>query len=207
MSLPKSIASNIRFMNSGRTTANRLLGANFVAAVADDAATLNALIIQHQVQSNWCWAAVVASIRQFYGFLDLTQCRIASEILNHNCCSDNQNECNQPQSLAPVLAKNRFTTVFVDGKLSEDDIRTRIRDQKRPAIAEIEWGNGLRHFVVIRGFFVEDNYFWVRIADPLFGYVKQPLEEMSMYQPNGAPFAGEWLFTFLADPIDQPLEA
>lgn len=50
------------------------------------AASLN-FTMQKQTQTNWCWAAVSASVGNYYGTGSWTQCGVATAALDRNCCN------------------------------------------------------------------------------------------------------------------------
>ncbi len=58
--------------------------------------------MQIQEQDNWCWAATAASTDQFYPNPGLTQCAVASQLFNLDCCQD-PGSCNIPYYLEQAL--------------------------------------------------------------------------------------------------------
>lgn len=132
---------------------------------------------QEQCQSNWCWAAVAASIADFYDkpMAARKQCLVAKKFLNLNnsidCCGpscktlDEDAPCNKERKILAVLYKQKCTdqgTEFEIPKLSSvhDEI-----DASQPVCVRILWPEGKGHFVTITGYLSHSDV--LLVEDPL----------------------------------------
>jgi hypothetical protein len=144
--------------------------------------------IQHQEQTEWCWAAVAASVQQYFEpdsepALELRQCKIANMVVQTDavlnpitdpkCCKDPQ-PCNQPASLETALKKiHKWRNTLVadsstgaTGTLTFAQVQREI-DRGRPVCAGITWKSGGGHFVVVRGYrALASGAHQLYIADP-----------------------------------------
>lgn len=128
--------------------------------------------IQAQSQDFWCWAAVSASIGEYYDKKSWKQCTVASDVLNEGCCDNHFPEtvCNVPSKLTPALesvyhgdASNPLQ--IIDASKIRDEL-----DAEHPIGVRIEWSDCSGHFVVIYGYEDgPDNTLVLNIADPWLG--------------------------------------
>jgi len=149
--------------------------------------------MQHQTQSNWCWAATSTSVSHFYWFLSTwTQCKVANAELGHSdCCSSPvPSPCNVPWYLDRALTRtNNF--VSITGPATFTQIRTEI-DAGRPVGARIGWSGGGGHFMVIYGYTLLLGVEYLDIDDPIYGKSHITLDEFSHnYQGSGS-----WTHTY-----------
>ena len=130
--------------------------------------------MQVQQQTEWCWAAVSASVANFFGSLTWTQCKVAAGELGLNCCgSDGPQGCNQPWTLHQPLSRvghfNRMSsasTSFID---SQNEINA-----GRPLCCRIAWARGNAHFVALGGCSTApDGTEYVDSYDPFYGLVQK----------------------------------
>src|SRR5262245_35787098 len=66
------------------------------------------LTVEHQQQTNWCWAAVSNSVSRYYDPSSTwSQCTIANAELGHSSCCTNGGSaaCNQPWFLDRALTR------------------------------------------------------------------------------------------------------
>ncbi len=143
--------------------------------------------IQRQQQSEWCWAAVAASVEQFFDpdpdpASRLKQCEVADMVLKDKdkmpkpkCCEDPE-DCDLPAELEDALKKiyKWRDTLDVDpltgakGSLTFEQVKREI-DRGRPVCAGIRWKSGTGHFVVVRGYRVlGSGAQQLYVADPLY---------------------------------------
>ena len=148
--------------------------------------------IQTQKQDQWCWAAVSASIHQYFsGEAAFSQCEIAHRVLNTACC-DNPTTCNTPAFLEDALDKIGKRGDVLPGSLPFGKIMEQI-DRGMPIGVRIGWFGGGGHFVVIRGYRNPAGAELLSIADPWFVDSIQYLDIFkSRYLGRG-----EWTDTFL----------
>src|SRR5580658_8749867 len=61
--------------------------------------------IEPQTESDWCWAAVAASINNFFDPPGLTQCEVATDVLHlaSGTCCGSPEKCNTPETLQRAL--------------------------------------------------------------------------------------------------------
>jgi papain like cysteine protease AvrRpt2 len=123
--------------------------------------------VQHQLQTQWCWAAVTVSVAGFYRIPGWTQCRIVNDRLGRaNCCTDGSSDaCNQPGFLDKALSRVGNLGGFSAGALSLQQIQTEI-DAGRPIGVRIGWTTGGGHFIAVAGY-SDQNI--VDVQDPWFG--------------------------------------
>ena len=125
-------------------------------------------VVQHQLQTNWCWAAVTASIASFYRPSDgWTQCRIVNDRLGQAACCQNGSsmQCNQPWYLDRALTRVGHLSGYTSAALSMSQIRSEI-DAGRPLGIRIGWVTGGGHFVGLRGY---SDQGLVDVQDPWYG--------------------------------------
>jgi hypothetical protein len=122
-------------------------------------------IIQAQEQSEWCWAAVTASIGNFYAGDDqLKQCDVVNTLLRRNdCCADGSSgSCNRQFDLDSALRRLEHFDRRQPGQPDFNVVVAEI-DGGRPLAVRIRWSEGGGHAIVIYGF-TDDRR--VDIADP-----------------------------------------
>jgi papain like cysteine protease AvrRpt2 len=152
-----------------------------------------------QTEMEWCWAAVGASMSQYFSPNSaLVECRVATLVTgDHSCCDPiPPDSVDIPEKLQDVLGK--LQALQVDAKanfvLPFSDIQTQI-NAGLPVCARITWfGEFAAHFVVIYGWGISaSGDQWVDVGDPFF------LNSTVLYQNfvNSYQDAGEWTDTFL----------
>lgn len=132
------------------------------------------LSMQPQQQTEWCWAAAAASVSAFYRDSPPTsQCQLASQCLNMNCCVEPL-----PPPPPPIWPGNKMYTLNVAlsviGHLSGEpagkplDFATVVAEISagRPVCCHISWESGPvgGHFNAIIGY--DEVNEDVTIADP-----------------------------------------
>jgi len=123
--------------------------------------------IQHQQQTQWCWAAVTASVAAYYDNVGWSQCQVVNGVLGQSgCCeSGDAAECNQPWYLDRALGHVGNLGDYVSSALSESEIQTEI-DAVRPIGVRIGWAGGGGHFVTLSGYSDQEV---VDVQDPWTG--------------------------------------
>ncbi|WP_296307298.1 papain-like cysteine protease family protein [Pseudomonas sp.] len=121
--------------------------------------------IQRQLQGQWCWAAVAASVSRYYRpGTTWTQCSVADRQWGRtDCCGTGATgACNNPSILQTALTNvghlNRQTAVQESLQTVENEVVA-----GRPLCIRIAWAGGGGHFVVASG--IEDEDF-VWVSDP-----------------------------------------
>ena len=142
--------------------------------------------MQKQTRTNWCWAAVSASVGNYYGTGSWTQCGVASSELNRNCC--NQPEpCNVYGYLDTALRTTRSYNGMNQGPLNMSAIQNQI-NMGRPVGLRCAWYGGGAHFLTIYG--TNGNY--VLVADSIYGYSTRALNTF----PRSYNGGGNWTNTY-----------
>jgi len=146
-----------------------------------------AFIVQTQLASNWCWAAVAVSINAFLdppspvAGLGWTQASLATQLLGKKLpgCSamPMPNSCNKPERLDVALTITR--NMMPDGALTNqhltfDCIQNWVKVQL-PLGARITWFGGGAHFIALDGCKVmSDGQRLVHVQDPSFSPASSP---------------------------------
>lgn len=155
--------------------------------------------MQHQSQTEWCWAATSASIDAFYPTASpKSQCDVATGVLSKPCCaSPGSPNCNKQYALdialgwvshlAQPVIRTSLSLAHVAGAPSvQDQI-----DQGRPVCCFIYWSGGRGHFNAIYGY--DLNTQDVTVGDPLFSVHIVPYATLlAAYQG-----AGSWDASYL----------
>jgi hypothetical protein len=151
--------------------------------------------MQHQLESEWCWAATSTSVYHFYNpSSTITQCQVVNHQLNRTdaCVNGDSPACNQPGYLDEALAflgcLNR-----VDG--IPEPFATVVSETStgRPLGIRVAWAGGGAHFLASSGY--EQNQLMV-VEDPIYGTSVVPYSTMlSAYQGSGS-----WTTSYLTKP-------
>jgi hypothetical protein len=133
--------------------------------------------MQQQEKSNWCWAAVAASIARFFRPADtVTQCSIANgELRRNDCCGDCEGDrCNVPGYMMSSLYRvGHFKKWLARQPPRRQQIAQEV-DGSRPLCARVVWQGGGSHYLTIVGYAkpadtLPDHITGVAVADPWFG--------------------------------------
>ncbi|CAN7324124.1 hypothetical protein ELH58_10355 [Rhizobium ruizarguesonis] len=126
--------------------------------------------IQRQEQTNWCWAAVSATVVQYYhNETYWKQCDIVTEALKEDACFGDASapHINKQWELDKALSIVGCLKMMTDKNVPEEVVFHEIAE-RRPLGARIHWKGGGGHFVVIRGWFIgEDDALWYVVEDPV----------------------------------------
>lgn len=145
--------------------------------MATPAPALKGFVMQHQEQLNWCWAAVAASIQDFFNSSPnlVTQSQIATRVLSNvpGGCGTSPNNpnpaCNVPNSLTTVLgALHRLAGNPIIRPLRFAEIQQTI-DAGFPIPVRIVWDEDANtaHMVVISGYIPSNQQ--LQVEDPFYG--------------------------------------
>ncbi|MDI5929049.1 papain-like cysteine protease family protein [Rhizobium leguminosarum] len=128
--------------------------------------------MQHQVKSNWCWAATSSSVSKFFnGSSTWSQCRIASSILSQKCCDElgYGSPCNVTNTLDDALGVVGCFHHMTDVSENFSVVKTEL-SAGRPVCIRVEWylsGNG--HFLAIYGWSIAaDGTEMYEVDDPIY---------------------------------------
>ena len=150
--------------------------------------------MQHQTQSNWCWAATSTSVSHFYySASGWTQCLVAgAELGLSNCCnSPVPSACNVPWYLDRALTRTLNFSSIVTGTITYSQILSELQ-HGRPIGARIGWSGGGGHFMVIYGCSRVGNTYYVDIDDPIYGKSHITLATFT----NNYQGSGSWTHTY-----------
>ena len=130
--------------------------------------------MQKQCHSNWCWAAVAASIAAYYGS-NVKQCDIANvELHRDDCCNHPCDAANIVFNVTNVLASslNRLSCFEQCSRFTRAD-PDRIDEELavgQPLCARMVWRDGGGHFVVIVGSWSDvGGMRMLALEDPFWG--------------------------------------
>ena len=122
-----------------------------VGGFAGGAQTLN-FVIQQQIETNWCWAAVSTSVSLFYDPQSMwKQCGVAEKALSRNdCCSDpaaasDPGRCNSPWYLDKALIITGNLNRMESRRLAFNEVQAEIA-AKKPIGCRVGWYGGERSF-------------------------------------------------------------
>lgn len=126
--------------------------------------------MEHQTQSNWCWAATSKSVSHFYSiFSPWTQCKIASDELGNTCCNTPvPGACNVPWYLDRALTRTNNFVSIQSGTISW----TQVKQQLQAGLVvgtRIGWSGGGGHFMSIHGVSGIGRLQYLHIDDPIYG--------------------------------------
>jgi len=154
--------------------------------------------MQHQEQTEWCWAATSVSVARHYDARTTwTQCRmVGAEKQVDTCCEDGSSAaCNQPNVLDAPLSRAGALDHKDRGRADFDTIRREI-DAGRPLAWRVGWSGGGGHFAVIEGY-QEAGDEWVAVEDPWYGASDVSVAALTdgVYQGSGS-----WTHTYFTRP-------
>lgn len=126
-----------------------------------------AQFMQHQSETNWCWAACGASVGNFYwGANTYTQCGIANACQNKTTCCSKPSGCNQYGYLTLALQAAKSYDSSVSSSVGFQQVQARI-DQGQPVGTRVAWKGGGAHFTMISGY--DNNGNKITVQDPWYG--------------------------------------
>ncbi len=148
--------------------------------------------MQHQQQTQWCWAAVAANVSAFFDSnTSWTQCTIVNaELDRSDCCSHGSSaNCNRPWYLDRALSRTGNLQTWSTGARALTDVIDEV-NAERPLCARIGWSGGGGHFLAIDGYNCE--LAMVAVDDPWYGASDVTLSTFqTAYQGTGS-----WTHTY-----------
>lgn len=156
--------------------------------------------METQQASQWCWAAVAASVARFYDPASpWTQCVLANHELGRTDCCDgefNRGPCDCPKKLGPSLARtgnlrSRDAGTVPAGVLAEEI------QEGNPVACRVGWRGGGGHFVVIYGLTAggQPAPALVHVADPAEGMGDDPGINIMEYDVFCGSYMGSGVWT------------
>lgn len=151
--------------------------------------------MQHQLQTQWCWAALSASVTNLHQ-RPMTQCAIVNltRSLNSCCQSGSSSSCNQPWYLDQALLKTGTLARMTAQYLPWSQLMSEI-DAGRPVGVRIGWANGGGHFLAVRGYTQSGM---IAVGDPWFG------DSSVNYNTFVSSYLGpgnKWTHSYLTTPV------
>jgi len=150
--------------------------------------------MQHQVNSNWCWAATSTSISLYYDPASgWTQCKVACFALPRpDCCAaPTPSACNVSFYLNQALTVTGNFVNMVNNPLPIAQIETEINAYRVIGV-RIGWFGGGGHFIAIYGFDDSTGSDYVYADDPIYGKSYQLLSNFT----NNYQSAGQWTHSY-----------
>ena len=155
--------------------------------------------MEPQGHSNWCWAAVAASVAKYYDRgTDREQCEIANlELEREDCCnpsSANQVDLNIPNVFAsPLNRVGCFARLARFQQAMPSEVREEL-EAGRPVCVRTVWPDGGAHFVAIVGCWSDgEGTPMLAVDDPFWGRSEYSYDHFSRnYQLLG----GKWNDTY-----------
>jgi hypothetical protein len=150
--------------------------------------------MQHQQQTEWCWAANAVSVNLYYHPASgWAQCDLVNSALGETECCTNASSanCNQgwyvDRALQIVGNFNRWT----GNKATFAAVQTEINGC-RPLCLRIGWNGGGGHFVAIYGYSSNN----INVGDPWYG---NSVVNYASF-PNGYNGGGSWTHSYFTKP-------
>jgi hypothetical protein len=150
------------------TTALRAAPVNALGGAPADTVPFQ---VQPQVQTQWCWAAVSASIAAYFDAgTAWSQCQVASaEWGGAPCCTDGGSRaCNRQNVLDGPLARVGHLRQLANGYLAPNAVAAEMR-AGLPLPIRVQWASGGGHFVAINGIRMTGAGVQLMVTDPIYG--------------------------------------
>ena len=211
--LPQTGLYRCRLFNSSST-----LKTLYVRAV-----TLKRFRVQRQQQSEWCYAAVLASLLSLLNPANATQSEVVQQAL------PGQTDVNRQQDITAIAKKLGLAVKYTSRELALYELRDGLQ-QGLPVPLQINWlkldaqgqpvldadgaqqyaadanGNALGHYVVLTGVGPDvpegDDHVLVKVDDPSKGELQMTFAELKDDYPGAAnkhlydtPHSGRWTYT------------
>ncbi len=146
--------------------------------------------MQHQTETEWCWAANSCSVGLFYDSdSGWTQCKVANKTLNRTDCCDNPGsaDCNKAYYLNMGLDTVGHWSQWTQGKATMSQVESEINGG-RPLCFRIAWNAGGAHFIAIYGYSGEN----INLGDPWYGNSIQPYSTLTSTYHGGGTWTGSY---------------
>ncbi len=160
--------------------------------------------MQHQCQTEWCWAATSVSVSAYYDpQTSWTQCTMVNAEKGLSiCCEDGSSDaCNNPNRLDHPLNRADVLDHKQAGPIGYDTIGKEI-DAGRPIALRIGWSRDgdprhqRGHFAVIDAYESSGDQ-WIAIDDPWWGPWDGPVSTLFQGMYHGS---GSWTHTYFTRP-------
>jgi hypothetical protein len=165
-----------------------------------------------QLRSNWCWAACVDMVLDFYGQPEIRQCDIVGRKLHKPCCSDPFNSkydvtCDEKDiravwNQAGIEARAHLGQLTADnGWLNSAQLVDELNNG-RPVQLGLKWDSTGGHAIIVHGwknsskglfFIVNDPWNWAAVDVPEIVNGKGSVHYEELRQAYGM---GKWSWTW-----------
>jgi hypothetical protein len=149
-----------------------------------------AFSMQHQQQTQWCWAAPSVSVNLYYHPASgRMQCGVVNTALGQTTCCTNgsSSACNQPWYLDRALLIVGNLNTWTSGKATFATVKAEINGC-RPLCLRIGWTGGGGHFVAVYGYSGSN----INIGDPWYG---NSVVNYAVF-PGGYHGGGSWTHSY-----------
>jgi hypothetical protein len=166
-------------------------------AESEQPALIPNFTMQCQCHSNWCWAAVAASVSAYYDpGSDFTQCKLANIELHRNDCCDvpchtDDAEFNVLNTLASPLNRVGCLLEMRQNQRATPAEVQQETEAARPLCVRVVWRGGGGHFLAIVGYVRESRR--LVIKDPFFQSTEIDYDQFCTQYQNGR---GVWTDTY-----------
>jgi hypothetical protein len=155
--------------------------------------------MQHQQETEWCWAANATTVALFYNPASTwTQCSLVNAQFGRNDCCANPTSanCNQPWYPDRALTQVGHLAKAFAGPTGIGDIENQVA-QNRPLSVGISWSGGGGHNPAI-------TCYWRIIHTTVFVHVEDPWYGPSNYQYKtfctSYQGSGSWSYSYMTQP-------
>lgn len=153
--------------------------------------------MEHQQQTNWCWAATSVSVARYYDPTTLwTQCQVANDQLSRtDCCGTGASgPCNVYGFLGAALTTVGHFDHSTGSASTQATIRTEV-DAGRPLGMRTAWSGGGAHFLCVIGY-RGGRWNLVAVDDPIYGKSTMAYNTLkTAYQGTGS-----WTHSYFTAP-------
>jgi hypothetical protein len=152
--------------------------------------------MQHQAQTNWCWAAVSSSVATFYDAASTwTQCKVVNAELGlADCCTNGSSAaCNKPWYLDRALTRVGHFDTSRANPIASYNIDSVMSSNTPPGI-RVQWADGGGHVLAVSGHYISGaaQTDYVTVVDPWYGKSDVTYDTLcKQYQGSGT-----WTHTY-----------
>lgn len=153
------------------------------------------LALQRQELEHWCWAAIAASLGDYYGLRHLSQHEIAGTLLGLDCTGIREDpharaRCDATAMLDEALKLVGCFSHWSPGRPAFERIQAEI-DTGRPVCLAVDWKTGGSHYAVVTGYSTGSRELFVE--DPLLGPSVQQFDAFpAHYRGTGGYWRGTY---------------
>lgn len=168
---------------------------NGYAQVTMHALHISAIQMPLQQHGNWCWAAVLCALQDYYYHPQpLTQAQWACRLLGQDACTAQNGctRCRQPAFIHEALKQAGYLKGVYETAVTEDELKRQMRLQRPVIITQKAVHEPYGHYRLVLGLNDDAGY---AVFDP-----RQQSVEICTYQQlllGGGRFPQRWVNTYL----------